>query len=87
VQGNLVPAGERFLPALTAQSEALSADRALAPRRSAPEFGDDLDIRIDLSRYRAWQNDNLVAVSGDAGNFWPDDLVSSFGPFTGMLPG
>jgi uncharacterized protein YcsI (UPF0317 family) len=42
----------------------------------APEFGEDLDIRIDLPRYRVWRNSNLVAVSEDVRHFWPDDLVS-----------
>jgi hypothetical protein len=31
-----------------------------------PELGEDLDIRVDLSRYRVWWNGDLVAESGRA---------------------
>ncbi len=41
-----------------------------------PELGEDLDIRIDLPRYRVWRNGDLVAESEDVRDFWRDDLVS-----------
>lgn len=39
-------------------------------------FGDDLDIRTDVPRYRVWRNGVLVEETTNVSSFWRDDLVS-----------
>jgi len=41
-----------------------------------PVLGRDLDIRTDLPGYRVWKDGELVAETGDVGEWWRDDLVS-----------
>ncbi len=41
-----------------------------------PVLGRDLDIRTDFPGYRIWENGELVAETGDVGQYWRDDLVS-----------
>jgi uncharacterized protein YcsI (UPF0317 family) len=39
-----------------------------------PLLADDLDIRTDLTRYRVWQNGNIVDEPTDIHRWWRDDL-------------
>jgi uncharacterized protein YcsI (UPF0317 family) len=41
-----------------------------------PLLADDLDIRTDLTRYRVWQNGNIVDEPTDIHRWWRDDLVT-----------
>ena len=41
-----------------------------------PELGEDLDIRTDISRYRVWQNGDLIAEPAELNSVWRDDLVA-----------
>jgi len=41
-----------------------------------PVLGEDLDIRTDFPGYRVWENGELVAETGDVGQYWRTDLVS-----------
>jgi uncharacterized protein YcsI (UPF0317 family) len=40
-----------------------------------PELGRDIDVRIDLPRYRVWRHGELVAEPDDIRDIWRDDLV------------
>jgi uncharacterized protein YcsI (UPF0317 family) len=41
-----------------------------------PALGAGLDIRMDLPRYRVWEDGKLVASPADLTSVWRDDLVS-----------
>lgn len=41
-----------------------------------PGYGDDLDIRTDIPRYRVWRNGELIDEVSNVTNYWRDDLVS-----------
>lgn len=41
-----------------------------------PGFGDDLDIRTDVPRYRVWRNGELIDEVANVTPYWRDDLVS-----------
>lgn len=41
-----------------------------------PTLGDDIDIRVDLPRYRVWRHGKLVAEPSDIMAYWRGDLVS-----------
>lgn len=41
-----------------------------------PGFGDDLDIRTDVPRYRVWRNGEMVDEVTNVSSFWREDLVS-----------
>lgn len=41
-----------------------------------PALGDDIDIRVDLPRYRVWRNGELAAEPNDVRDVWRDDLVT-----------
>jgi uncharacterized protein YcsI (UPF0317 family) len=41
-----------------------------------PELGDNLDLRTDISRYRVWQNGELIGEPTDLHGVWRDDLVA-----------
>lgn len=41
-----------------------------------PGFGEDLDIRTDVPRYRVWRNGALIDEVADVTSYWRDDLVS-----------
>jgi uncharacterized protein YcsI (UPF0317 family) len=41
-----------------------------------PALGDDIDLRIDLPRYRVWRGGEMVAEPTDIRSFWRDDLVA-----------
>ena len=39
-------------------------------------FGDDLDIRTDVPRYRVWKNGEMIDEVANVSSYWRDDLVS-----------
>jgi uncharacterized protein YcsI (UPF0317 family) len=39
-------------------------------------FGDDLDIRTDVPRYRVWRNGEMIDEVANVSSYWRDDLVS-----------
>ena len=41
-----------------------------------PGFGDDLDIRTDVPRYRVWRNGEMIDEVANVTSYWRDDLVS-----------
>lgn len=41
-----------------------------------PQLGADLDLRVDVPRYRVWQHGELVAEPTDLRDVWRDDLVT-----------
>jgi uncharacterized protein YcsI (UPF0317 family) len=41
-----------------------------------PGFGDDLDIRTDVPRYRVWRNGEMIDEVANVSSYWRDDLVS-----------
>jgi uncharacterized protein YcsI (UPF0317 family) len=41
-----------------------------------PGFGDNLDVRTDIPRYRVWRDGELVEEVTNISRFWRDDLVS-----------
>lgn len=41
-----------------------------------PSLGADIDIRIDVPRYRVWRNGELVAEPTDIREHWRDDMVA-----------
>lgn len=41
-----------------------------------PGYGDDLDIRTDIPRYRVWRNGELIDEVSNVTTYWRDDLVS-----------
>lgn len=41
-----------------------------------PGFGDDLDIRTDVPRYRVWRNGEMIDELSNVSSYWRDDLVS-----------
>jgi uncharacterized protein YcsI (UPF0317 family) len=41
-----------------------------------PGFGDDLDIRTDVPRYRVWRNGEMIDEVTNVSPFWREDLVS-----------
>ncbi len=41
-----------------------------------PGFGDDLDIRTDVPRYRVWRNGEMIDEIANVSSYWRDDLVS-----------
>lgn len=41
-----------------------------------PGFGDDLDIRTDVPRYRVWRNGEMIDEVTNVSSFWREDLVS-----------
>ena len=41
-----------------------------------PKLGADIDIRIDIPRYRVWRNGELVEECDDIRAHWRDDLVT-----------
>ena len=41
-----------------------------------PGFGDDLDIRTDVPRYRVWRNGEMIDEVTNVSSYWRDDLVS-----------
>lgn len=41
-----------------------------------PGYGDDLDIRTDVPRYRVWRNGELIDEVTNVSSYWRDDLVS-----------
>lgn len=42
---------------------------------SLPTLGHDIDLRMDLPRYRVWRQGELVEEPTDIGHLWRDDLV------------
>lgn len=41
-----------------------------------PGFGDDLDIRTDVPRYRVWRNGEMIDEVTNVSSYWREDLVS-----------
>ncbi len=41
-----------------------------------PGYGDDLDIRTDIPRYRVWRNGELIDEVSNVTTYWRDDLIS-----------
>lgn len=41
-----------------------------------PGYGEDLDIRTDIPRYRVWRNGELIEEVTNVSPYWRDDLVS-----------
>ncbi len=41
-----------------------------------PGYGDDLDIRTDIPRYRVWRNGELIDEVSNVITYWRDDLIS-----------
>lgn len=41
-----------------------------------PGYGEDLDIRTDVPRYRVWRNGDLIDEVTNVTSYWRDDLVS-----------
>lgn len=41
-----------------------------------PGYGEDLDIRTDVPRYRVWRNGELIDEVTNVSSYWRDDLVS-----------
>lgn len=41
-----------------------------------PGYGEDLDIRTDVPRYRVWRNGELLDEVTDVTSYWREDLVS-----------
>lgn len=41
-----------------------------------PGYGEDLDIRTDIPRYRVWRNGELIEEVTNVSSYWRDDLVS-----------
>lgn len=39
-------------------------------------YGDDLDIRTDIPRYRVWRNGELIDEVSNVITYWRDDLIS-----------
>lgn len=47
-----------------------------AGQTSIPALGRDIDIRLDVPRYRIWQSGQLVAEPTDLTGYWRRDLVA-----------
>ena len=45
-------------------------------RTSFPGYGEDLDIRTDVPRYRVWRNGELHDEVTNVSSYWREDLVS-----------
>ena len=45
-------------------------------RTSFPGYGEDLDIRTDVPRYRVWRNGELLDEVKNVSSYWREDLVS-----------
>ncbi len=41
-----------------------------------PGYGDDLDIRTGIPRYRVWRNGELIDEVSNVTTYWRDDLIS-----------
>lgn len=82
VQCNLVVVPETSAPALLGfcqrnpRSCPLLAMSPAPGDPSLPELGDDIDVRVDLPRYRRWEQGRNVGEYLSIADQWQDDLVA-----------